>query len=90
MQPVRQALKNYANKLQTYINEPIAECAKHHGSLVTQQNFSTWRLKDNGNRFFYSRYLLNIPTEYLITYFTCLSRLVVQKYHKTFDSRPPS
>ena len=26
------------------INEPIAECAKHHGSLVTQQNFSTWRL----------------------------------------------
>jgi hypothetical protein len=26
-------------------------------------------LKDNGNTFFYSRYLLNIPTEYLITYF---------------------
>jgi hypothetical protein len=25
-------------------NEPIPECAKHHGSLVTQQNFSTWRL----------------------------------------------
>jgi hypothetical protein len=23
------------------VNEPIAECAKHHGSLVTQQNFST-------------------------------------------------
>ena len=28
----------------TIPNEPIAECAKHHGSLVTQQNFSTWRL----------------------------------------------
>ena len=27
-----------------YLNGPIAECAKHHGSLVTQQNFSTWRL----------------------------------------------
>ena len=26
------------------VNEPIPECAKHHGSLVTQQNFSTWRL----------------------------------------------
>ena len=26
------------------INGPIPECAKHHGSLVTQQNFSTWRL----------------------------------------------
>ena len=29
---------------QWLVNEPIAECAKHHGSLVTQQNFSTWRL----------------------------------------------
>ena len=28
-----------------------------------------YSLKDNGNKFFYSRYLLNIPTEYLITYF---------------------
>ena len=25
-------------------------------------------LKDIGNKFFYSRYILNIPTEYLITY----------------------
>jgi hypothetical protein len=31
-------------KKQFPVNEPIAECAKHHGSLVTQQNFSTWRL----------------------------------------------
>jgi hypothetical protein len=32
------------NIMKLFINEPIPECAKHHGSLVTQQNFSTWRL----------------------------------------------
>jgi hypothetical protein len=39
-------------------------------ALLIQANVAdNTKLKDNGNKFFYSRYLLNIPTEYLITYF---------------------
>jgi hypothetical protein len=45
-------------------------------------------LKDNGNKFFYSHYLLNIPTEYLITYFH-LSIAFMQVSAASPGGRPP-